>query len=174
MNKYLAILHFYNWHIPFFWNHFLFVRMWSLISMPDTAENRTLHDDGSIFQTLLLCLQVPEGEKGPFTSLLLIVWFPVARWRAQHTVGEERRPRLAQELAHSHFICLKHCDGFRLASLWSFVEIPNGDIWRCLSTVPFFFLSSQFFFLSPISSCYWHPCRACLFWSPHLSNNAKA
>lgn len=44
-----------------------------MIVLPDTAGNRTLHDDGSIFQTLLPCLQVPEGEIGPFISLLLIV-----------------------------------------------------------------------------------------------------
>lgn len=41
--------------------------------MRDTAGHRSLHDDGIIFQTLIPCLQVPQGKKGPFISLLLIV-----------------------------------------------------------------------------------------------------
>lgn len=60
------------------------------------------------------------------------------RWRAGRTTGEENRPVWAQGRAGPRFICLRLCDGFRLAPLWSFVEIPNGGIWRCLSTVPFF------------------------------------
>lgn len=52
---------------------FFFVRKCYVMVLPDTAGNRTLRDDGSIFQTLLPCLQVPEGEIGPFISLLLIV-----------------------------------------------------------------------------------------------------
>lgn len=59
------------------------------------------------------------------------------RWRAGRTVGEENRPVWAQGRAGPRFICLKLCDGFRLAPLWSFTEIPNSGIWRCLSTVPF-------------------------------------
>lgn len=67
------------------------------------------------------------------------------RWRAGRTVGEKNRPVWAQGRAGPRFICLKLCDGFRLAPLWSFVEIPNGGIWRCLSTLPFFKnLSSTF------------------------------
>lgn len=45
----------------------------SSIAMQDRAGNKTLHVDGSSFQTLLPCLQLPEGEIGPFISLLLIV-----------------------------------------------------------------------------------------------------
>lgn len=95
------------------------------------------------------------------------------RWRARLTVGEERRPRLAQELAHSHLICLKLCDGSRLAplsgALYKYQTVTSDVV--CL---PFLFLSSPFFFFFPppsaISSCYWHACSAshCLFSSPHL------
>lgn len=68
------------------------------------------------------------------------------RWRARHTVGVERRPRLAQELARTHSLHLSQTLRWLQASLslWSFVEIPNADIWRCLSAVPF--LSSPVFF----------------------------
>lgn len=83
-------------------------------------------------------------------------------WRAQGTVGEENGPVLAQERVRPYFICLKLCDGFRLAPLRSFVEIPNSGFWRCLSMVPF--LSSLFFFFFPpsaISCCSWHCSSAC-------------
>lgn len=70
------------------------------------------------------------------------------RWRAQRTIGEGKRPTLAQGRVCPHSVHLKPCDGFRLAPLWSFVEIPNDGIWRCLSTLPF--LSSPFFFFFPI------------------------
>lgn len=79
-------------------------------------------------------------------------------WRAQRTVGEDIGLVSVQELACTPFVCLKLCNGFRLAPLWSFVEIPNSGIW-CLSTVPF--LSSQFFSPSAISSCSWHSSSAC-------------
>lgn len=65
------------------------------------------------------------------------------RWRARCTVGEQRRPRLAQELTHSLHLSETLLWLQASPSLWSFVEIPNRDIWRCLSTVPF--LSSPFF-----------------------------
>lgn len=94
------------------------------------------------------------------------------RWRARLTVGEERRPRLAQELTHSHLICLKLCDGSRLAplsgALYKYQTVTSDVV--CL---PFLFCHLRFFFFPPpsaISSCYWHTCSAshCLFSSPHL------
>lgn len=87
-------------------------------SMTDTAGHRTLHDDGSIFQTLIPCLQVPEGKKRTFHFPPANCLISCCRWRAQPTVREEeRRPRLAQELAHTHFICLIYCNGSRLPFL---------------------------------------------------------
>lgn len=85
------------------------------------------------------------------------------RWRAGRTIGEENRPMWVQGRAGPRFICLKLCDGFRLAPLWSFVEIPNGGIWRCLSTVPFFKKKKNLLHVSPsaISSCSWHSSSAC-------------
>lgn len=64
--------HFYT-HRAVFYLFFPLSRKCCLRAFPDTAGSRTLHDDGSVFQTLLPCLQVPEGEIGPFISLLLIV-----------------------------------------------------------------------------------------------------
>lgn len=62
------------------------------------------------------------------------------RWRAGRTAGEENGPVLAQGRTRPPSVCLILCDGSRLAPLWSFAEIPSGGIWRCLSTLPFFYL----------------------------------
>lgn len=124
--------------------------MWWLIAMPDTAENRTLHDDDSIFQTLLLCLQVPEGEKGPFTSLLLIVWFPVARWRAQHTVGGREKAQVGTG-ACTLSLHLSQILRWLQASL-SLELCRNTKQWHLtLSVYSCFFIISVFFFSSPPS-----------------------
>lgn len=79
---------------------FFFVRIYCLTAWQ--MQHRTLHDDGSIFQTLIPCLQVPEGENRTFHFPPANCLISCCRWRARRTVRqEERRPRLAQELAHT-------------------------------------------------------------------------
>lgn len=137
---------------------FFFVRP---LFLTTSAGTTTLHDDGSVFQTLLPCLLVPEGEKGPFISLLLIVWFPVAAGELVVLQGKERRPMLAQELVRSHFICLQTLRWLRAIPL-SLELCRNTKRWHLTASVyQFLFLSSPFFSPFAISSCYRHPCSAC-------------
>lgn len=84
------------------------------------------------------CLQVPEGETGPFISHPLIVWFPVAAGELSVDGGGGGGEALwgGRGPGYTRFF-RKRRDGSRQASLQSFVQIPNGDIWRCVSV--FFF-----------------------------------
>lgn len=89
---------------------------------------------------------MPEGEKGPFISLLLIVWFPVAAGELVVLQGKERRPTLAQELVRSHFICLQTLRWLRAIPL-SLELCRNTKRWHLTaSAYQFLFLSSPFFY----------------------------
>lgn len=122
-------------------------------------------------QNFAWCLQCIPNMVTMFTTARgqnRTFYFPPAnclisccRWRALCSVGEERRPTLADELACS----LRLSQTLRWLraspSLWSFVEIPNGGIWRCLSAVPFLSSHPLLPTTTTISSCYWYSCSGC-------------